>query len=73
MESILDMRLGASAFASSGMMPIADMAFADIFSVARAAAKVVASALLVVAAVMIYRLGGMHRREDDRARRAGAA
>jgi hypothetical protein len=59
MESILDMRLGASAFASSGMMPIADMAFADIFSVARTAAKAVASALLIAAAAMLYRLGRM--------------
>lgn len=55
MESILDMRLGASAFASSGMMPIADMAFADVFSVARAATKVVASALLIAAAALLYR------------------
>ena len=57
MESILDMRLGASAFASSGMLPIADLAFADIFSVTRAAAKVAASALLIAVAAMLYRHG----------------
>jgi hypothetical protein len=38
------------------ILPIADMAFADIFSVARTAAKAVATAVLVVATVMLYRM-----------------
>jgi len=57
MDLILDMRLDASAFAGSLMLPIADMAFTDIFAVARTAAKAVASALLVAAAVMLFRHG----------------